>query len=174
MTTRTDYDDQEWARLVRGPLVAGLAISIADPGGPIEALKETAAAIRVTQDPPGETPLLREIATEITALAQRRETPLGDFRIEGPAMAGQQVLDELRGIDVILRAKAEPGEAEAYRRWLLEAAQASADAAKEGGFLGIGAHQVSEGERAMLERVRDALGMASGTPVGTEAPAPEA
>jgi hypothetical protein len=168
MTTKMDYADDEWARLVRGPLVASLAISMADPGGPIEALKETAAAVRVTQAPPGDAPLLGEVATEIRDLAQRRENPLGDFRIEGAAMAGQQVLDELRAIDVILRGKAEPSEADAYRDWLLEAAQASADAAKEGGFLGFGAQQVSEGEQAMLERLRDALGMASATPPGAE------
>ena len=167
MTTQTDYTGDEWARLVRGPLVAGLAVSIADPGGPVEALKETAAAVRASQAPP-ESPLLVEISTQIRDLAQNRENPLGGFEIGSAAMAGQQVLDELRAIDVILRTKAEPGEADAYREWILAAAQASADAAKEGGFLGIGAQRVSEGEQQMLERLRDALGMASATPPGAE------
>jgi len=167
MTTRTDYTDDEWARLVRGPLVAGLAISIADPGGPVEALRETAAAVRTSQQAP-DVPLLSEISTDIRDRAQNRESPLGEFRIESAAMAGQQVLDELRAIDVILRSKADQTEADAYRGWILDAAQASADAAKEGGFLGIGAEQVSEGERQMLERLRDALGMASATPPGAE------
>ena len=83
-------------------------------------------------------------------------------------MAGQQVLDELRAIDLILRTKADGSEADAYRAWILDAAQASADAAKEGGFFGIGAEQVSAGEQEMLERLRDALGMASATPPGIE------
>jgi hypothetical protein len=40
------------------------------------------------------------------------------------------------------------------------AAQAAADAAKEGGFMGFGAEQVSVGEQQMLDRVRTALEMA--------------
>jgi hypothetical protein len=37
MTSRADFTDQEWARLGRAPLLAGLAVSLSDPGGPIEA-----------------------------------------------------------------------------------------------------------------------------------------
>ena len=40
------------------------------------------------------------------------------------------------------------------------AAQAAADAGKEGGFLGFGAERVSAGERRMLDQVRAVLGMA--------------
>ena len=46
MTTRNDFTEEEWVRLGRAPLVAGMAISLADPGGPIEAIKESSAAIR--------------------------------------------------------------------------------------------------------------------------------
>ncbi len=57
-----------------------------------------------------------------------------------------------------MAAKATPEEAAAFGRWLVAAAQAAADAAKEGGFLGFGAEQVSEREQAVLDRVRAALG----------------
>ena len=40
MTSKTDYTDDEWTVLLRAPMVAGLAISFADPGGPIELTKE--------------------------------------------------------------------------------------------------------------------------------------
>jgi hypothetical protein len=40
---------------------------------------------------------------------------------------------------------------------MLAVAQAAADAAKEGGFLGFGAEQVSKGEQAMLEQLRAVL-----------------
>ena len=49
-------------------------------------------------------------------------------------------------------------EAEAFGRWLLATAQAAADSAKEGGFMGFGAQQVSQGEQAMLDQVRAAVG----------------
>jgi hypothetical protein len=40
---------------------------------------------------------------------------------------------------------------------LMAAAQAAADAAKDGGFMGFGAQQVSEREQAMLDQVRTAV-----------------
>ena len=43
------------------------------------------------------------------------------------------------------------------RGWLLAVAQAAADAAKEGGFMGFHAERVSEGEQRMLDSLRDAL-----------------
>lgn len=159
MTTKTDYTDEEWSRLVRAPLVAGMAISLADPGGPIEATKEVVASIRAMQSPPPDGDLLRTIEAEMRALTEQRTNILGDFRIQHGPMAGEQVLDELREVGRILRSKADAGEAQAFGRWLLEAAQAAADAAKEGGFLGFGAERVSAGEQQMLERLREAFGM---------------
>jgi hypothetical protein len=42
---------------------------------------------------------------------------------------------------------------------MMTAARDAADAAKEGGFLGIGAVRVSEGEERMLATLRDILGL---------------
>ena len=50
MTSRADFTDEEWARLERSPIVAAMAISLADPGGPIEAVKESMAAIQTVTD----------------------------------------------------------------------------------------------------------------------------
>lgn len=157
MTTRAGFTEEEWGRLVRAPLVAGMAISLADPGGPIEATKEVMASLRAMQSPPEDGELTRSIAEEIRTLTQRRGNPLADFKVQPGPMAGEQVLDELREVGRIVREKADPAEARAFGRWLLEAAHAAADAAKEGGFLGFGAEQVSAGEQAMLDRLRDAF-----------------
>ncbi len=77
-------------------------------------------------------------------------------------MAGQQVLDELGKVNDILRAKATPEEAAAFGSWLMAVAQQAADAAKEGGFMGFGAKQVSEGEQEMLGRLAKTLGVTTG------------
>ena len=52
MTTKSDFTEEEWSRLVRAPFVAGMAISLADPGGPIEATKETMASLKAATSPP--------------------------------------------------------------------------------------------------------------------------
>jgi hypothetical protein len=46
MTSKAHFTDEEWTRLKRAPFVAGMAISLADPGGPVEALKETSATLK--------------------------------------------------------------------------------------------------------------------------------
>jgi hypothetical protein len=155
MTSRKDFTDEEWTRIRRAPIVAGVAISLADPGGPIEVAKETAATLRSATLPPSQEELLASVALDVQAMAQHRQNPLGDFKPRG----GEQVLEELKGVNQLVTAKATPEEAEAFRRWLLAAAQAAADAGKEGGFLGFGAERVSAGERRMLDQVRTVLGM---------------
>jgi hypothetical protein len=155
MTTRDDFTEEEWARLGRAPLVAGMAITLADPGGPIEALKESRAALKTVQeaaehDSHGD--FVRAVAADVTERARRRQNPLAGFRPTGP-QAGEAILDELRAVNQLLVAKATPEDAAAFRWWLREAAQRTAKAAKEGGFLGFNAELVSEREQQMLERL---------------------
>jgi len=157
MTSKADYTEDEWERLRRAPLVGGMAISIADPGGPIELAKETIASMRTAVTPPGQEELLAAVAQDLMAMLQQKENPMTGFKVENAALAGQQILDELREVDRIVTEKATPEEVEAFREWMLAVAQAAADAAKEGGFLGFGAEQVSKGEQAMLEQLRAAF-----------------
>ena len=58
----------------------------------------------------------------------------------------------------LVTSKASAEEAAAFKQWLLTTAQAAADAAKEGGFMGFGATQVSEGETKMLDQLRATIG----------------
>jgi hypothetical protein len=132
-----------------------MAISLADPGGPIEATKETMATLRSATNPPSREQLLADVALEVQAMTQQKKSPLGGWRPTAPA--GEQVLEELRAVQALVVAKAAPDEAAAFGRWLVTAAQAAADAAKEGGFLGFGAQQVSEREQDMLNQVRAAV-----------------
>jgi hypothetical protein len=158
MTSRASFTDEEWGRVLRAPLVAGMAITIADPGGPIEISKEMMATLRAATVPPSQEELLAAVALDIEAMVQQKRNPAKNFKPASAATAGTEILDELRAVDGIVAEKATPEEAEAFRRWLVAAAQAAADAAKEGGFIGFGAVQVSDGERTMLDQLRAALG----------------
>jgi hypothetical protein len=161
MTGKADFTEEEWATLVRAPMVAGLAITIADPGGPIEVVKETSAVLKVAVGAAEEErdDLVGELAREIRALAGQRKNPVGDFKPRG-AMAGKEIVDEIARANEIVSAKATPEEAEAFRVWIMDCAQRAAEAAKEGGFLGFHAERVSQGEKDMLAQLRSALGLA--------------
>jgi hypothetical protein len=148
--------------LVRAPMVAGMAITFADPGGPIEVVKETSAVLKFATGSSSEQrdDLVGEVAREMRGLVEQRKNPAGDFKPRG-AMAGKEILDELSRANEIVAAKATPDEAEAFRAWIMECAQRAADAAKEGGFMGFRAEQVSQGEKDMLAQLRSALSAAS-------------
>jgi hypothetical protein len=159
VTTKNDFTEDEWVRVRRAPLVAGMAISLADPGGPIEMAKETMATVKSATNPPSREQLLTEVALEIQGMTQQKQNPLSGYQLDKNAGApGQQVLGELREVQGIVAAKATPEENTAFGAWMLATAQAAADAAKEGGFMGFGAQQVSEGEKGMLDQVRSAVG----------------
>ena len=159
MTSKTDFTEEEWTRLKRAPFVAGMAISLADPGGPIEAFKETSATLKTVlraAEAGDRGELVDALAREVADEARHRKNPLEGFKPRG-ATAGIEILDELREANRIVTEKASEEDAAAVRAWLLEAAKAAADAAKEGGFLGFRATQVSEGEQRMLDQLADAL-----------------
>jgi hypothetical protein len=159
MTGKTAFAEDEWVRVRRAPTVAGMAISLADPGGPIELSKETMATLRGIGSPPTQDELLLAVSQDVMAMGQRRENPMSGYKIEDPSQAGAQVLRELRQVQDLIEAKATPQEAAAFARWMLEVAQDAADAAKEGGFMGFGAEQVSQGEQTMLDQLRTTLGV---------------
>ncbi len=159
MTSKEAFNDEEWTRLERAPFVAGLAITLADPGGPIEAIKESIASLKTVQEGAesgGRGELVDAVAKSAMEKAQKRENPLGDFKPRG-AMAGEEILTELREVNALVREKATPEDAASYREWLQTAAQQAADAAKEGGFLGFKAERVSEGEQKMLDKLGEVL-----------------
>jgi hypothetical protein len=158
VTTKSDFSEDEWVRVRRAPLVAGMAISLADPGGPFEMAKETMATVKSATNPPSREQLLTEVALEIQGMTQQKQNPLSGYKLDKSAGApGQQILDELRSVQGIVAAKATPEESSAFGAWLVTSAQAAADAAKEGGFMGFGAQQVSQGEKDMLDQVRSAV-----------------
>ena len=160
MTTRSDFPEEDWSRIVRAPFVAGLAISLlADPGGPIEAAKESMATVKSATNPPSREQLLTDVALDIQAEVQQKRNPLKGYRpsSQGTAPSGEQVLVEPSAVQAIVAARATPEETAAFGQWLVATAQAAANAAKEGGFMGFGAEQVSKGEQAMLDQVRAAV-----------------
>jgi len=155
MTSKTDFTEEEWARLVRSPFIAGMAISLADPGGPIEAVKETTATLKAVLAAEGGEH--GEVAQAIAQEARAHHNPLGGFKPTKGANAGVEILAEIRAASATVGEKASAEEATAFRAWMLAVAQDAADAAKEGGFMGWHAQRVSDGEQKMLDSLREAL-----------------
>jgi len=94
MATKDDFSPEDWAALVRAPLVAGLAISIADPGGPIELTKESMAAMKTVLEPVGgdQPELVAAIRADFAAEAADHHSPVKGYKPKSP----QEIVDELK------------------------------------------------------------------------------
>ena len=81
---------------------------------------------------------MTEVALDIQAEVQQKRNPLRGYRpsLEGTAPSGEQVLVELSTVQAIVAARATREETAAFGQWLVASAQAAANAAKEGGFMG--------------------------------------
>jgi hypothetical protein len=69
------------------------------------------------------------------------------------------ILADLMQDVAVLDTKAAPEEKAGFCTWLLTVASATAEAGREGGFLGIGAVRVSEQEQAALRELQQAFGL---------------
>ena len=151
-------------------MLVGIAVSAADPSGLIGMLKESMASARelvqANADPNADE-LVKAVAgdfetTEGRGLAQDGlKALLAGTR---PADVALKAVDPLRALSALLDAKA-PADAAAYKAWLCHLANAVAEAAPEGGFLGFGGTQVSAAEKASVAQIAAALGVPA--PAGT-------
>lgn len=154
MTTKADYTNEEWELLCAGPLLAGLGVSLLDPGL-VSSLQESAAIARATREAKAaysDNQLVQAVVAEVDAK--------GDAAHKVPEGAtSESVLEKLVKIDAILdqKAKANPAQANEgieYRNFLYQVADRAANAS--GGFLGLG-EKVSEEEAYYLKKLKEIL-----------------
>ena len=150
MTSKADFNAEEWSKVAEGPLLAGLRVVAADRGGTI---RETVAMGKVyaqARQQQSGYELLEELASSPPALDRER--------VKSPEDIGRVTTESVREAVSILQQKATPEEVDAYRNFVMDVAEAAAKAHKEGGFIGIGGKQVSEKEQAALDEIQGALG----------------
>jgi hypothetical protein len=99
--------------------------------------------------------LLKELAEDLQARISIPTPPAGAT----PAQVQGAAEEILRRTSDLLAKKATPEEATEFKQWLAKVAQATAEASKEGGFLGFGGTLVSDQEKAALAAVNTALGV---------------
>ena len=81
-----------------------------------------------------------------------------EFSGAKPADIKTKSIESLREVSALLSAKA-PGDAAAFKGWLQQIGQSTAEAASEGGSLFGGGVQVSAAEKATLGEISSALGV---------------
>ena len=162
MADKSAFTPEEWRLIVASPMLAGMAVTLADPSGLFGTIREGfsgASALMAAKKDAGANAIARAIAADFDTAEGRtaaRDAIRADMTGKTPAELKAQALDGLRRVSAILAAKA-PGDAPAFRAWLKAIAANAADASSEGGFLGFGGVRVSDAEKATLDEIDAAL-----------------
>ena len=166
MTDKSNFTPDEWKLLLESVMAAGIAITAADPSGLWGLLKESFASgteLAKAKMDPGTNALIKAVVADFGTTEGRstaRDGLKDKFKGSKPAEIKDKCIEILRQTAVIIDTKA-PGDAAAFKGWLQQISQHVAEAAKEGGFLGIGGVSVSDAEKATLTEISSALKLAA-------------
>lgn len=166
MAGKTDFTPEEWKTILESTMMAGIAVTAADPSGLWGLLQESMASAKIVlgagrSDQSSE--LLKAIGAEFETSDGRtvaREGLGEQLKGSKPSEISTKALEVLRRAVAIVEAKA-PGDAQGFKTWLHTISQSVAEAAKEGGFLGFGGVRVSDEEKATLAQISASLGLSA-------------
>jgi hypothetical protein len=163
MANKTNFSHEEWTKILESTMLAGMAVTAAEPSGLWGMVKEgfaSSSALAKAKSDAGSSELVKAVIADFET-SERRSSIQEALRkrLAGakPADAVQRSLTNLREVSAILDAKA-PSDAPAFKAWLSGISENVAEASSEGGFLGIGGVKVSEAEKATLDDIAKALG----------------
>ena len=163
MAGKADFTPDEWKAVVASPMLAGMAVTLAEPSGLWGMMKESFAsgqALLEAKNNADASELAKAIVADLETAEGRdvaREGLRSQVAGKSPPDAKQQILAALAAVGKIVDAKS-PGAAPAFKAWLISLSTKVAEASSEGGFLGFGGVQVSEAEKASLADIAKALG----------------
>jgi len=143
MTGKTDFSEEEWEIVLKGPPSAGMIVITAQRGGTFRETFSMAKAYGEARQQHGDSELLDEIASTKPEIDHTRYHSAEELREHG--------LEHLRDAVALLEQKATAEEVEEYRRFVLNLANRVAEAHKG----------VSDAEQGAIEEIAQALGAAS-------------
>lgn len=162
MATKTDFTTEEWSEVLGSVMMAGMAITLADPSGLIGMTKEglaSGSALVGAKTDPNSNALIKAVVSDFETSEGRtaaRELIKGKLAGKQAAEMKGAILETLSQTVALVDAKA-PDDAAAFKTWLYSISERVANAASEGGFMGFGGVRVSDAERATLDDISRAL-----------------
>ncbi|QRM53577.1 hypothetical protein [Sinorhizobium sp. BG8] len=162
MADKSTFTPDEWNLLLESVMIAGIAVTAADPSGLWGMLKEGMASSRTllkAKTDAGADPLISALVSDFETSEGRsaaREGLQAKLKGSKPDEVKTKCIAALQQAADLVSAKA-PDAAGAYKAWLYQISVNVAEAAKEGGFLGFGGVEVSDAEKATLAEISTAL-----------------
>ncbi len=161
MSAITDYSQPEMDKILAAPMVVSMYVMGSSLSGPIGLVKEMMAGVDTAMKAgknaaPGS--LFSALWSEQNLRAQQdkiqQETQESTAGAQNMDQAKAKMLDDVKGAVAIMSSKAAPDELAAYKKLIMDVATNVADAAKEGGFMGIGGVQVNSAEKQAMSDIQ--------------------
>jgi hypothetical protein len=146
------YSDQEWSKVRLAPLAGAALVIQASPSSAGGVAKEVAAALGTLEHN-------KNGAEPASLLSVAFDAPLSDDEMN--LLRAGEPSDKLTGALHDAAALVDSNahdDLTGYRNLVVQVATATAEADHEGGFLGLGAKQISDAEAEVLKQVAAALG----------------
>ena len=141
MTNKAAFTEEEWELVREGPPTAGMVALTAEKGGSFRETWALAKFYAEARKEHGESELLDALVAEKPDV--KRYSSSEELESKG--------LGRLTEAVALLEQKATTGEVAGYRKFVMDVAEQVAEAHKEGG------QEVSEGERAAIEKIAASL-----------------
>lgn len=148
--TKHDFSAEEWQGVVSLPVEVSVYISLASPamGDMFKESMALANMVAAVANDPNAAGLLAEIGTEYKdkETLKKAQPYLDKSSVQAAnAKLLESVRTKVASLDATAGAEARP-----VKEWLYRVAVATAEAAKEGDFMGIGGVRVNDAEKAAL------------------------
>lgn len=153
MTTRADFTQDEWDRLIQLPRWVVAAASAAQHDLAYRTTIEVEAGFVASAS--GRdigNAFVTDVANATMRIYDNAATMASIEFTDRDAAIGE-VLERVRAVNQSLKAKATVGDAMAYRQWLLAITDVVISAARTGDFLGFGGQLVTSLERGFRDRL---------------------
>jgi hypothetical protein len=144
MTGKSDFTEQEWDTVLKGPPAAGMIVASAAKGGTFKESFAIAKSYGEARQQHGASELLDAIVSAKPEVEHHLYHSYDELKQAG--------LEELRNAVGVLETKATPDEVNDYRRFVLTLSDHVANAHREDGMA------VSAGEQAAIADITAALG----------------
>jgi hypothetical protein len=141
MTDKAAFTEEEWELVREGPPTAGMVALTAEKGGSFRETWALAKFYAEARKEHGESELLDALVAEKPDV--KRYSSSEELESKG--------LGRLTEAVALLEQRATTGEVAGYRKFVMDVAEQVAEAHKEGG------QEVSEGERAAIEKIAASL-----------------
>lgn len=154
MSTKADYDTEEWNSISAAPVAAGLMIILSEARGPVGVANVMTVGTAITQSARGDAPdfvkALAETVARLAGCPELPEMPFGDRRRTKHLLIAT-ISKAVRAVQ-----RKAPTEVEAYKAWLAGVAAKVSRASKQSGLPGYEA-PLSTDEKEALEQLTRVL-----------------